>query len=98
MSISKLLSLALALVAGAALAQDNKLKDLTIDHPYARATPPGAKSGAAYLTVGNKGATADKLVDASTPAAKFVEIHEMRMDGGMMSMRAVPGVDIKPGA
>jgi periplasmic copper chaperone A len=97
MSISKLLPVALALVAGAALAQDYRLKDLTIDHPYARATPPGAKSGAAFLTVGNKGTTADKLVDASTPAAKIVEIHEMWMDGGVMKMRAVAGVDVKPG-
>jgi hypothetical protein len=88
----------LAVGTGVAVAADARLKDLVIDHPWARATPPGAKSGGAFLTIENRGATPDKLVDAATPAAKFVEIHEMSMEGGMMKMRAVPGVEIKPGA
>jgi len=92
-----ILALALALSAGTALAQNYKLKDLVIDHPYARATPPGAKAGGAFLTVENKGSAPDKLVDASTPAAKFVEIHEMSMDAGVMKMRAIRGIEIKPG-
>jgi len=98
MSLSRTLVFALALVAGAALAQSYAVKDLVIEHPYARATPPGAKAGGAFLTIRNKGSTADRLVDASTPAAKFVEIHEMWMDAGVMKMRAIPGIDIKPGA
>jgi len=92
-----ILALALALSAGTALAQNYKLKDLVIDHPYARATPPGAKAGGAFLTVENKGSAPDTLVDASTPAAKFVEIHEMSMDAGVMKMRAIRGIEIKPG-
>lgn len=91
-------ALAFALVAGTAAAQNYQLKDLVIDHPYARATPPGARVGGAYLTIENKGASADKLVDASSPAAKVVEIHEMAMDAGVMKMRAVRGIEIKPGA
>ena len=94
----QIVAVALALCAGTALAQNYTLKDLVIDHPYARATPPGAKAGGAFLTIQNKGALADKLVDASTPVAKFVEIHEMRMDGGVMQMRAISGIEIKPGA
>jgi copper(I)-binding protein len=91
-------ALAFALVAGTAAAQNYQLKDLVIDHPYARATPPGARVGGAYLTIENKGASADKLVDASSPAAKVVEIHEMAMDAGVMKMRPVRGIEIKPGA
>jgi len=94
----RIIALALALVAGTAAAQNYTLKDLVIEHPYARATPPGARTGGAFLTVANKGATPDKLVAASTPAAKVVEIHEMTMDAGVMKMRAIPGIEIKPGA
>jgi len=96
--MSKYWLFALALSSPAALADDYQLKELVIDHPYARATPPGATTGGAYVTVRNKGATTDRLLAASTPAAKFVEIHEMSMDGGMMKMRAIPGIEIKPGA
>ena len=96
--MSKYWLFALALSSAPALAEDYKLKNLVIDHPYARATPPGATTGGAYVTVENKGATPDKLLAASTPAAKFVEIHQMSMNGGMMTMRAVQGIEIKAGA
>ena len=96
--MSKYWLFAMALSSLPALAGDYKLKDLVIDHPYARATPPGATTGGAYVTVENKGATPDKLLAASTPAAKFVEIHQMSMNGGMMTMRAVQGIEIKAGA
>ena len=98
MNIPTTLCLALALSAAPALAHDYQLKDLALDHAWARATPPGAKVGGAFVTIENHGKAADRLVDATTPAAKFVEIHEMSMEGGMMKMRAVPGVEIKPGA
>ncbi len=96
--MSKYWLFALALSSAPALAEDYKLKNLVIDHPYARATPPGATTGGAYVTVENMGATPDKLLAASTPAAKFVEIHQMSMNGGMMTMRAVQGIEIKAGA
>ena len=98
MKITRSLFLVLAVGAGVAFAADYQVQDLSIDHPWARATPPGAMTGGAFVTIENKGKVADKLVDASSPAAKIVEIHEMWMDGGMMKMRAVSGIDVKPGA
>jgi copper(I)-binding protein len=83
---------------GVAVAQDYQLKSLHIDHPFARATPPGATSGGAYLTLQNLGATADKLVSVHSPAAGAVQIHTMSMDGGVMRMRETPGLDLPPGA
>ena len=44
-------------------------------------------TGAAYLTIENAGSEPDRLVGASSPAAKSVEIHEMVDDGGTMRMR-----------
>jgi periplasmic copper chaperone A len=38
-----------------------------------------------------------KLVSASSPVAGVVEIHEMKMEGNVMKMRAVPGLDLPAG-
>jgi copper(I)-binding protein len=81
----------------AALAHDYQLQSLGIDHAFTRATPPGAKSGGAFLVVENAGAAPDRLIRAASPVAGLVEIHEMSLDGGVMRMRAVPGVDVPPG-
>jgi periplasmic copper chaperone A len=88
---------AAASFAGAVLAHDYELKSLAIDHPFARATPPGATVGAAFLTIQNQGKEADRLLGASSPVAGKVELHQMAMGGGMMKMRAVTGIDLQPG-
>ncbi|EFI50191.1 protein of unknown function DUF461 [Afipia sp. 1NLS2] len=91
----------LLLVVGAitpTFATDYKAGDLTVVQPWARATPAGAKVGGAYLVVTNNGKTADRLTGVSISAADHVEIHEMKMDGGVMKMRPLPnGIEIKPG-
>jgi copper(I)-binding protein len=93
--ISLLLLLALALPAAA---HEYDLGSLHIGHPYARPTPPGASTGAAYLSILNKGATADSLVRATTPRAGGAELHSMSMDGNIMRMRQVPSIAAAPGA
>lgn len=78
-------------------AEDVKLGNLEIDDPFARATPAGAKVGAGYLVVKNKGTQADRLVSATADLAGRVEIHEMGMTNGVMTMRPLPaGLDIPP--
>jgi copper(I)-binding protein len=77
-----------------------KAGDLTIGHPWSRATPGGAKVGGGYLTITNNGSTPDRLVSVSIPAAvaDHVEIHEMATKDGVMTMRAQSnGVTIEPG-
>jgi copper(I)-binding protein len=92
------LSLAAGLATLPALAADQyRLEALRIDHPFARATPPGAKTGGVFLTVDNAGNTADRLVRASTPIATAVALHQMVLDNGVMRMRAVPSVEVIPG-
>jgi copper(I)-binding protein len=92
------LAVAFSLVPLLAGAHDYDLKSLRIGHPFARATPPGARAAGAFLTVENKGSTPDRLIAASSPVAGVVEVHEMAMDGGVMKMRAVPAIEIKAGA
>ena len=81
-----------------ALATDYPLGHLLIEHPYARPTPPGARTGGAYFTVRNQGGQADRLLRVSSAAAKSAEIHSMTMDGNVMRMRNVPSLDIPANA
>ncbi|HEV3241245.1 MAG TPA: copper chaperone PCu(A)C [Casimicrobiaceae bacterium] len=92
------LTVAAGLVVRPALAAHEYRPDsLRIDHPFARATPPGARVGGVFLTVDNFGNTADRLVRASTPIAAGVALHQMALEGGLMKMRAVPSVEVMPG-
>jgi copper(I)-binding protein len=88
----------LALAAGAAFAHDYTLGKLEIAHPYARPTPPGARTGGAYFIVRNNGAQADRLLRVASAAAQSVELHSMTMEGNLMKMRAIPSLDIPAGA
>lgn len=81
-----------------AVAAEYQLGSLQITQPWARATPKGAASGAAYMTVKNIGTKAVRLHCVSSDAAAKCEIHEMSMDGGVMRMRPVEGgLEIKAG-
>jgi hypothetical protein len=81
-------ALVLGLGAAPASAQEIKAGDLTITGPLARATPKGADVGAAYLEIRNASATPDTLSGGSADFAR-IEIHEMSMQGGVMTMREV---------
>ena len=87
---------ALAAVAFAALATQHavgaefKAGDISIEAPWSRATPGGAKVAAGYLTIKNAGAAPDRLVSATADIAERAEIHEMSMADGMMKMRKLP--------
>ena len=82
------------------MATENSVRfagDLKLEQPWTRATPPNAPGGA-YLTITNTGAAADYLVSVSSPLAGKAEIHEMKMDDGVMSMRPLKdGLAIPPG-
>ena len=87
-----------AILAAPVRAEDVKAGDLVITQAWSRATPSGAKVAGGYLTVENKGTTADRLVSGSGDIAGRVEIHEMAMDGGVMTMRPLDkGLVIDPG-
>jgi len=86
------------LLAAPARAAEVKAGDLVISQAWSRATPNGAKIGGGYLTIENKGAVADRLIGGSAASAGKVEVHEMAMNNGVMTMRAVEGgLTIEPG-
>jgi len=89
---------ATASLAGVAFAHDYTLGSLSIMQPWARATPKGAETAAAYLAVKNNGTTSDRLVSVTLSDAATAQIHEMSMDNGVMKMREISGgLEIKPG-
>jgi copper(I)-binding protein len=71
-----------------------KVGNLQIIKPMARATAPGQSISSAYLTIENKGSTADRLLAVSYARAKEVQLHEMKMDGDKMMMRQITGIEI----
>jgi periplasmic copper chaperone A len=90
--------LSVPFLVGHAAAAEYKLGTLQITQPWARATPMGADSGAAYMTVTNTGQTAERLSCVSSDAAAKCQIHEATMEGGVMKMRPVEGgLQVKPG-
>jgi copper(I)-binding protein len=64
--------------------------DLELSGAFTRATLPNAPVGGGYLTITNKGTSDDRLVSVSTPVAGTSQIHQMKMDGDVMKMNALP--------
>jgi periplasmic copper chaperone A len=86
-------------------AAQGKAADVTVKDVWIRTTVPGQKGTGAFMTITSKDGA--KLVGGSSPVAGVTEIHEMKMDGDIMRMRAVPGgldlpagkaVELKPGS
>lgn len=79
-------------------AQEVKAGDLVISQAWSRATPGGAKIAGGYLTIDNKGSAPDRLISVAGDIAGKVEIHEMAMNNGVMTMRPLDkGLPIEPG-
>lgn len=71
---------------------------LTIEQPWMRATPGGAKVAGGYVRITNSGTEPDRLVATSIPVAARGEVHEMSVVDGIMRMRPVEGgIEIRPG-
>lgn len=80
-----------------ALAHEYTEGDLHIQHPWSRALPPVAPTGAAYMVIENRGETSDTLISASTPVAGYTELHEHVYQDDLMKMQRIEHVKIAPG-
>jgi copper(I)-binding protein len=93
-----MLAALVCLAAAPSRAAEVKAGDLVISQAWSRATPGGAKTGAGFLTIENKGSTPDRLVAVSGDFAGKIEVHEMAVKNGVMTMRPVEnGLTIEPG-
>jgi periplasmic copper chaperone A len=84
------LAIGLGLSAGQALAQNVEVKNA-----WVRTTVPGQKGTGAFMSITAKDGA--RLVGASSPVAGVTEVHEMKMEGDVMKMRAIPGLDLPAG-
>ena len=83
-------TLLIALIGAPAIAQT------TVKDAWVRGTVAQQKATGAFMQITS--ASGGKLVSVSSPSAGVVEIHEMKMDGSTMQMRALPaGLDLPAG-
>ena len=68
---------------------------VAVDGAWARASVQGQKATGAFMRL--TAAETTRLVRAESPVAGVVEVHEMKMEGDVMKMRAVPGLDLPAG-
>src|SRR5258708_21032772 len=94
-----LLGFVLALaINGQVQAQTPDAKSIVVDHPWARATPAGAKTGAAYMTLINSGSSGDRLLAAPTPVAEKIQFHSVSEENGVARMREMHDIAVAPAA
>jgi periplasmic copper chaperone A len=82
------------LALGLLLAATSAWSQVEIGNPWIRASAPGQKIAAGYMTVRNKAGQPDRLVGASSPMAAKVETHVSIKDGDILRMRQVKGYEI----
>ena len=92
-----LLTCTLLASARVASAQEFKAGDIVVLHPWSRATPTGAKVGAGYFVIENRGKTPDRLLGGSVEAAARFEIHDTVVEDGVMRMRELKSLELPPG-
>ena len=87
--IRALALLTLTLAPGLALAQTQ------VSEAWARATVAPQRASGAFMQL--RSAQGARLLGASSPQVGRIEIHEMRMEGSTMRMRALDALELPPG-
>ena len=70
--------------------------EITATAPWSRAAGQG-RTGAGFLTLRNAGSAPDRLISATSPVARTVELHTHMREGEVMRMRPVQAIDLPPG-
>jgi periplasmic copper chaperone A len=72
---------------------------IKVENAFTRPTLGGASVAVGYVTLTNTGKTDDWLESVTSDISKASEIHETKMENGMMEMRELPkGLAIPAGA
>ena len=83
----------------ASTARDRKAQtpsaNVEVKDAWVRSTVPGQKGTGAFMKITAKDGA--KLVGVSSPVAGVGEVHEMKMEGDVMKMRALPLLDLPAG-
>lgn len=87
---------AFSLIPVLAAAHEFKVGDLTLHHPWARATAQ-TRPGAGYVMIENHGTAGDRLVAAESRIAEMVELHTHIMENNVAKMVPVEAIDVPAG-
>jgi len=79
-------------LSGAAVAQ---AQEISVRDAWIRGTVQGQSATGAFMELTGKSGA--KLVGAASPAAKVVEVHNMKMENGVMKMFPVESIDLPAG-
>lgn len=71
------------------------LAEVNVTDAWVRLLPPMSKMTAAYMNIQSD--QEDRLIGASSDIAKVVEIHQSKMNDGIMSMQEVDGLNLPKG-
>lgn len=85
----------LLLAAMLCLGVSQSFAQVSVTNAWVRGTVPGQTASGAFMTL--RAAHATTLVGVSTPVAGSAEVHEMKMEGTLMTMRAVDGLPLPAG-
>ena len=76
-------------------AQTTWAANISVTEAWARSTVPGQPVSGAYMQIQSDADA--RLVGVSSPAFPHVEMHEMKMDDGVMKMREVKAIELPKG-
>jgi copper(I)-binding protein len=85
---------------GSSLAQSEEVKlgDLVLTQAWVRAAPKGSELTSGYLTIENKGASANRLLGGATDVAEKLQIQKTSKSGGATAADPLAdGLAIAPG-
>jgi len=84
-----------AALTGAAGVFSQTTTAVEVRDAWVRQSVPGQSGTGAFMKL--TAPAGARLVGVSTPAAGVAEVHEMKMDGDTMRMRALPALDLPAG-
>ncbi len=70
---------------------------IEVCRPWAWASLKGARTGAAYLTIVNRGSDGDRLVSVKSPAARRAAFHFHSMVGNVMRHKVIDLIELRSG-
>lgn len=84
-----------AILFAAACAAQAQTAAVQVDKAWARASVQGQSGTGAFMTLTAREPLS--LVGVATPVAGVAELHEMKMEGDIMRMRAIPALELPAG-
>ena len=89
------LTIIAALLALSSVVAHAQTPTVEVKNAWVRTAVPGQSGTGAFMSITAKNGA--RLVGASSPVAGVAEVHEMKMEGDVMRMRAVPVLELPAG-